>query len=297
VIDTILQQVCHIPYRVRWRAQQRRLGQRPSRLRGEGLEFDQLREVQAGESIRHINWAATARASGNALLINAYYEEKDLTVMLLVDLSSSMDFGSTRLTKKTLAAEVCASLVYSATMCRDRIGLLGFTADVACYLPPRQSRHYQVAIPEALLHYDSTREQASFGTAAQALERYIKRRALVFLLSDFLTDDTDELRQALIWLRRKHDLIVLQVQDPLEITFPPGHSTMVTRDAETGETARYSFSRRNRRHMLQAAEARHTYLQQLWGELHIPHVTITPHSNYGADITQLFLTSRGRQSR
>jgi uncharacterized protein (DUF58 family) len=297
VIDTILQQVCHIPYRVRWRAQQRRLGQRPSRLRGEGLEFDQLREAQVGEDIRHINWAATARAGGNALLINAYYEEKDLTVMLLVDLSASMDFGSTRLTKKTLSAEVCASLVYSATMCRDRIGLIGFSSDVACYLPPRQSRHYQAAIPAALLDYDSTQEQANFGTAAQALERYIKRRALVFLLSDFLTEDTDALRQALIWIRRKHDLIALQVQDPLEMAFPPGHATMVTRDVETGETVRYSFSRRNRQHMLRAAEARHRQLQQLWCELHIPHVTITPDSNYGVDITQLFLTSRGRQNR
>jgi uncharacterized protein (DUF58 family) len=297
VIDTILQQVCHIPYRVRWRAHQQRLGQRSSRWRGEGLEFDQLREAPAGEGIRHVNWAATARHGGEPLLINAYYEEKDLTVMLLVDLSASMDFGSARLTKKALAAEVSASLAYSAMGYRDCIGLIGFTSDVACYLPPRQSRHYQWAIPEAIVHHDAGREAASFWVAVTALEHHIKHRALVFLLSDFLTDNADDLLQALTRIRHQHNLIALQVQDPLEVAFPPGHATLVTCDIETGETAAYHFSRRNRRQMRATVEARQTQLHQMFQHLNIPHVTITPQRDYGTDITQLFLTSRGRQNR
>jgi uncharacterized protein (DUF58 family) len=297
VIDTILQQVCHIPYRVRWRAHQQRLGQRRSRWRGEGLEFDQLREAQAGEDIRHVNWAATARHGGEPLLINAYYEEKDLTVMLLVDLSASMDFGSVRLTKKALAAEVGASLAYSAMGYRDRIGLIGFTSDVACYLPPRQARHYQWAIPEAIAHHDASREPARFEVAAATLVHHIKDRALVFLLSDFLTDHADELLQALTRIRHQHDLIALQVQDPLEVALPPGHATLVTRDIETGETASYHFSRRNRRQMRATVEAQQTQLHQMFHQLNIPYVTITPQRDYGTDITQLFLTSRGRQNR
>jgi uncharacterized protein (DUF58 family) len=297
VIDTILQQVCYIPYRVRWCPQQQRLGYRPSRMRGEGLEFDQLRESQAGESVRHVNWTATARHGADTLWVNTYYEEKDLTVMLLVDLSASMDFGSARLSKKALAAEVCASLAYSAASYGDRIGLIGFASDTACYLPPRQSRHYQWAIPEAILHYDSTRAQASFQVLAMTLAHHIKRRALVFLLSDFLTDNADELFQALIGMRHRHDLIGLQVQDPLEVTFPPGHATMVTRDVETGETVAYHFSRRNRRHMRATAEARQAQLQQMFQQCNIPHLTITSQGDYGTDITHLFLTSRGRQNR
>lgn len=297
MIDTILQRLCHIPYRVGWMAPQQRLGHRSSRMRGEGLEFDQIRESQVGEGIRKVNWAATARCGARSLLVNAYYEEKDITVMLLVDLSASMDFGSTRLTKKALAAEIGASLVYSALACHDRVGLIGFTSDVACYVPPRQARNYQWTIPETLLHYDSTRTRASFLAAAMGLDHYLKRRALVFLLSDFLSDDVDELRRALEWIHSKHDLVSLVVRDPREAEFPLGHASIVTRDLETGERAFCSFSRWNRRQTSATAQARQTQLEQMFHQLNIRHVTVTPDSNYGADLTEIFLTSRGRQSR
>jgi len=294
MIDTILRRVCFIPYRGRGLAQHQRLGRRRSHRRGEGLEFDQIKEHQAGEEIRRVNWSATARRGGTSLFVNSYYEDKSLTVMLLVDLSASMDFGSQRLTKKTLAAELCASLAYSAFTCNDRVGLLGFTSEVACYLPPRQAPQYQWSIPETILEYDSTRTHANFWVAAQGLQQHLKHRALVFLLSDFLTDETDQLAQTLVWLRSKHDLINLRLSDPREMNLPPGHGRMLTRDLETGKLIMYRFSRRNRRRMACIAEAHQQRLQTLCQTLDIAQLTVTPESDYGEDMTQMFLASQRR---
>jgi uncharacterized protein (DUF58 family) len=294
MIDAILRRVCFIPYRGRGLAQHQRLGRRRSHLCGEGLEFDQIKEYQAGEGIRRVNWSATARRGGSSLFVNSYYEDKSLTVMLLVDLSASMDFGSQRLTKKALAAELCASLAYSACMCNDRIGLLGFTSEVACYLPPSQAPHYQWSIPETIIEYDSTRTHTNFWVAAQGLQQHVKHRALVFLLSDFLTDEADQLAQTLGWLQSKHDLITLKLSDPREVSLPSGHGRMLTRDLETGKLIMYRFSRRNRRGMERAAEAYQQRLQALCQALDITQLTVTPESNYGEDMTQMFLASQRR---
>ncbi len=297
LIETILQRVCYIPYRTRWPSHQMRLGQRASRQRGEGLEFDQIKAYQAGEGIRRVNWAASARRGFASLFVNSYYEEKDLTIMLLVDLSGSMDFGSARLTKKALAAELSASLVYSALSCHDRIGLIGFTSDVACYVPPGNHRSYQWMIPEAILSHDSTRTQASFGTVASALQQYLKRRSLVFLMSDFITDDTDDLAQSLGIIRRKHDLLSLWLADPREQTLPVSNAIIRTRDLETGAYVTVRLSRRNCERMAQAAQAHQERLRAIWQAGNIAYTQITPESNYETDIADMFVSPSGRGRR
>ncbi len=297
LIETILQRLCYIPYRTRWQAHQMRLGQRASHRRGEGLEFDQIRAYQAGEGIRRVNWSATARSGYASLFVNSYYDEKDVTVMLLVDLSGSMDFGSTRLTKKALAAELSASLVYSALMCHDRIGLLGFTSDVACYFPPGHQRSYQWVIPEAILSYDSTAARADFGAVAQAVQLYLKRRAFVFLLSDFLTEDTENLVQALELLRRQHDLRTLWLSDPREQELPVTSAMIRTRDLETGDYVTMRLSRRNCRRLAQAAQAHQERLHGIWQELDIAYAQVTPECHYETDITQLVASPSGRSRR
>lgn len=286
------QQVCCIPYRFQGHARHVRLGRHQSRQRGAGLAFDQLIESHDGAGIRSINWAATARRGGSPLLVNTYYEDKDITVMLLTDLSASMAFGSVRLSKQALVAEISASLVYSALVARDRIGLLGFTSQVEIYLPPRQAQSYQWAIPEAICRDASVGTTAHLGVAVAALEIWIKRPALVFLLSDFLTDDFQALSQALAQLRARHDLIALVVSDPREAALPIGSACMTMRDLETGQVMTYRYSRQNRRHMAAVVQARQAHLQQLFQRLDIAHVTVTPCSDYCADLTQLF---RGRR--
>jgi len=297
LIAAILQRLCYLPYRTRWQGHQMRLGQCASRRYGEGLEFDQIKAYQAGEGIRRVNWAATARSGYTSLFVNSYYDEIDLTVMLLVDLSGSMDFGSTRLTKKTLAAELSASLVYSALMCHDRIGLLGFTSEVACYFPPGYYRSYQWMIPEAILSHDSTHARASFGAVAQALPLYVKRRSLVFLLSDFLTDDMDDLVQALKLIRRQHDLRSLWLSDPCEQQLPVTTAMMRTRDLETGADVTMRLSRRYCRRLAQAAQAHEERLHAIWQELGIAYSQVTPESDYETDLTHIVTSPSGRGRR
>ena len=288
------QRVSRIHYSIRWRPQHLRLGQHRSRLRGAGLEFDQLRESTYGEGMRTINWAATARRGGTPLLVNTYYEEKDITVMLLVDLSASMDFGSVRLSKKMLAAEVSASLVYSALLSHDRVGLLGFSSKVETYLPPRRVRGYQQVIPEAILHDAYDRTSADWITATAILEERLKWPALIFLFSDFLTDDVPHLSQALSRLQGRHDVVALIITDPREEEFPSGYARMAMRDLETGQIAMYDFSANNRHIMTVAARARQHQLQQTFAHVGIASVTVTPSSDYVQDITRLFLGHRRR---
>ncbi|HEY7711129.1 MAG TPA: DUF58 domain-containing protein [Candidatus Entotheonella sp.] len=296
MMDTILQHVTRIPLSVHWLAHQVRLGQHRSRQRGSGLDFDQIREYLPGEAIRKINWTATARRGSGMPLVNTYAEEKDLTVMLLVDLSASMNFGSTRLTKRALAAEISASLVYSTLITHDRVGLLGFADDVACYLPPRQARTYQRLIPESILNSESGSDPADWWTAVSCLERWVTRPTLMFLLSDFLTDDRERLRRALKRLCRRHDLIALVVTDPLEQALPTGTARMVSRDLETGAVRSYSLTRTNQRRMAERIEAQRAQLGQLFRHLSMPYLTVTPDRHYIDDLRQLVLRRNRRVS-
>jgi uncharacterized protein (DUF58 family) len=296
MIETLLQRVTRIPLRTWCRAYDPRLGRSQSRLRGAGMEFDQLKEYQEGDRIRTINWAATARRGRNPVVVNTYYEEKELTVMLLVDLSASMDFGSVRLSKKALAAEVSASLVYSALVTQHRVGFLGFTSQADLYWPPRSSRAYQRGIPEAILQAASTRAVANIAAAVDALENRLKHPALVFLMSDFLSDEWQPCAQALRRLGGQHDLIALLVADPRESMLPPGNAQMTMRDLETGEVMVYHFSRQNRHAMATIAQARYAQLQQMFRDLGITHVMVTPQSDYVSDLTQVFLGRRRRHT-
>jgi uncharacterized protein (DUF58 family) len=214
--------------------------------------------------------------------------------MLLVDVSASMDFGSVRLSKKMLAAEVSASLVYSALLSHDRVGLLGFSARVETYLPPRRVRGYQQIIPAAILHDAYDRTRADWITATAILEERLKYPALIFLLSDFLTDDVPHLSQALSRLQRRHDVVALVITDPREEEFPSGYARMAMRDLETGQIAMYDFSANNRYSMTVAARTRQHQLQQAFEHVGIASVTVTPASDYVQDITQLFLGRRRR---
>jgi uncharacterized protein (DUF58 family) len=296
MIETLLQRVTRIPLHTWCRSYDPRLGRSQSRLRGAGMEFDQLKEYQQGDRIRTINWAATARRGGTPLVVNTYYEEKELTVMLLVDLSASMDFGSVRLSKKALAAEVSASLVYSALATQHRVGFLGFTSQADLYWPPRSSRAYQRGIPEAILQAASTRAVANIAAAVDALENRLKHPALVFLMSDFLSDEWQPCAQALRRLGGQHDLIALLVADPRERMLPLGNAQMTMRDLETGEVMVYHFSRQNRHAMATIAQARYAQLQQMFRDLGITHVMVTPQSDYVSDLTRVFLGRRRRHT-
>jgi uncharacterized protein (DUF58 family) len=296
MIEDILQRVSYIPLPLWWRTDQVHFGHHQSRQRGTGLEFDQLKEYHTGEGIQKINWAATARRGGTPLLVNTYYEEKESIVMLLVDESASMDFGSERVTKRTLTTEISASLVYSALVSRARVGLLGFTAQVESYFPPRRSPVYQRAIPEAILTDRGDRTPADLWVAVEGLETRVNAPALVFLLSDFLCEDTQQLSQALSRLCDHYDLIALVVTDPREMSLPDRNAWVMMRDLETGKVIRYRFSRKMRRRMVEQQRKRHQQLRTLFEALGIAHMRVAPHRDYGTDLTQLLWTHARRKT-
>lgn len=288
MIEAILQQITSIPLYIPWRTRQIHLGQHLSSLRGLGLEFDQLKEYQNGEGMQKINWSATARRGGEPLLVNTYYEEKEMTVMLLVDLSASMHFGSTRVSKGMLVAEVSASLVYSALAARDRVGFLGFSSQLECYYPPKRSKNYQRVIPEAILSGGTSHKPVNFWSAVEALEQRFTIPALIFLCSDFLTDDMQQLARALARLQIRHDVVALIFTDPRETVLPTEPARLVMCDLETGEIRMYQCSSHNQQRMVQKGVQRIQHLHQLLYDLRVAQVSITPQSNYQEDIAHLF---------
>ena len=294
LIETILRQVTRLPLRLRRHAQQTRLGQQQSRRHGAGMEFDQLKEYLYGDPVRSINWAATARRGSATPLMNVYHEEQDFTVMLLVDLSASMDFGSTRLTKKTRAAEICASVAYSALMSHNRVGFLGVTSGVEAYLPPGQAPGYPRAIVERIMAATTAAAPVDFQLAVTVLERRVKPPALVFCLSDFLTDDIPDLARALTRLQRRYECLALRLTDPLETTFPVGTACIVTRDLETNRVRAFSLTRKNHQRMAAQARAYAAQLDTVFQQCGVAHRTITPHCNYYHDLCRLFLVDPRR---
>ncbi len=296
MIEDILQRLSRIPLRLRKRSPYVWHGHHASQGQGAGLDFDQIKEYQPGEPIRKINWAATARLGSQTPLVNVYHEEKTTTVMLLVDLSASMNFGSKRLTKRELTAEISASLVYSALASRDRIGLLGFGSDVMVYFPPRKEPAYQRAIPEYILTYSSHPGEVNFRAVADYLQQVLKQTALVFVLSDFLADDTVDLQVALSQLRRRHDIIPLLITDPLERDLPVGQARLLTHDMETGKLKSYSFTRKNRQHIQHLRQTRDKTLHHMFQSLGLRYLRILPSSDYVNDLSALFTTQSRRAS-
>ena len=198
-------------------------------FRGRGLEFDDIREYQPGDDVRSINWHTTARTG--TVQIKQNVEERCLTVMLAVDLSASGDFGSVPQSKRELAAELAAVLALSAVLNNDRVGLLLFTDTVERYLRPRTGRRQALAIVAAVLEHTPRSPRTSLQQLLRTLGHALRRRATIFLLSDFL--DTG-FERALRLAGRRHDLVAVPITDGVESRLPK-LGWLVCEDAETGE--------------------------------------------------------------
>ncbi len=204
-------------------------GQYHSAFKGRGIEFEEVRLYQPGDDVRSIDWNVTARA-GDAH-VKVFREERELTVMLIVDMSASQGFGTNEQTKRELLTELCATLAFSAIRNNDKVGLLAFTDRIEKFVPPRKgSRHVLRVIRELLAH-----EPQGHGTdIAMALEyfRHVqRRRCTAFLVSDFQDDGWE---QAIRVVRRKHDLVAIDVGDQRESDLP-NVGLLELRDAESGE--------------------------------------------------------------
>jgi uncharacterized protein (DUF58 family) len=204
-------------------------GQYKSVFRGRGMEFDEVREYQPGDDVRTIDWNVTARAG--APFIKRFCEERELTVLFLVDISASGAFGSGDRSKLDLVVEVAALLMFSALKNNDKVGLIAFCDDVLQYFPPRKGKANVLHLIRELVAAEPVPRETNLSAALEFLSRVQKRRVVAFLISDFLAPRAE---RALAICNQRHDLIALTVADPREHELPDVGFVSL-RDAETGE--------------------------------------------------------------
>jgi len=201
-------------------------------FKGRGIAFDAVRPYQPGDDIRDIDWNVTARA--DEAYVKEYAEERELTVLIVLDSSASFMFGTVKQRKRELAAEIGAVLALSATTNNDKVGLMTFSDQIEQYTPPRKGRNHILRIIRDLLEAPAVDKGTSLAEALQAINHLMRQRSIVFFLSDFLAADQEYQRELLV-TAKKHDLIAVTINDPLEKRWNAGGLTKL-RDAESGET-------------------------------------------------------------
>lgn len=200
-------------------------------FKGRGMEFDEVRPYQFGDDVRSIDWNVTARMGEP--FVKRYVEERELTVILLVDASGSGDFGTVHRFKRELAAELAAVLSFAATTNNDKVGLLIFTDQVELYIPPRKGRVHVLRLIRDMLAFQPSGRRTDIKIALDTINHVLKRRSIVFLISDFLIDP-HSYERALFVAGKRHDLIAVDLHDPME-TAIPNVGLITLEDAETGE--------------------------------------------------------------
>ena len=205
-------------------------GQYHAVFKGRGMSFDSVREYQPGDDIRSIDWNVSARTGG--IFVKQYVEERELTVLVAVDLSASMVFGTKGRSKRDLAAEIAAVLAFSALRNNDRVGLVLFTDRLEHYVPPKKGRAHVLRIIRDLLEMQPQGQHTRLDLACDELSRIVRKRSVVFLLSDFLDAPFD---RPLGILARRHDAVPLVIGDRAEQAFPDLGGMVALEDAESGE--------------------------------------------------------------
>ncbi len=204
-------------------------GEYHSAFKGRGMSFAEVREYQPGDDIRDIDWNVTARM--NRPYVKVFEEERELTLMLVIDLSASQSFGTRERTQRELAAEIAATLSFSAIQNNDKVGVIFFTDSVEKFIPPKKGRKHILYIIRELLSFQPKGQRTDIGTALEYLMRVMTKRTITFVLSDFL--DTSDYSRPLLVAARKHDLIGLQLYDKWMADLPDVGLLKLT-DAETG---------------------------------------------------------------
>jgi uncharacterized protein (DUF58 family) len=235
----ILRQVKLIELRTRGLVNSVFTGEYRSVFKGQGMEFSEVREYQPGDEVRSIDWNVTARM--RRPFVKRYIEERELTVMLLVDLSGSERFGTVRRFKSELASELAAVLAMSAVRNNDRVGVLLFTDRIEHVVPPRKGRRHVLRIIRDLLAFEPVGRGTDMVAAIDYVARMLNQKAIVFIVSDFLEDDIDH---PLKLLAQRHDVVAVTVEDPSERELPDiGIARLI--DPETGETFEVDTSSSN----------------------------------------------------
>ncbi len=204
-------------------------GQYHSAFKGRGMAFSEVREYQYGDDIRDIDWNVTARY--NKPFVKVFEEERELTVMLMVDVSASQDFGTRQSIKRDMVTEIAATLAFSAIQNNDKIGVIFFSDKIEKFIPPKKGKKHILYIIRELINFEAQSPKTDMGMALKYLTNVIKKRCTTFMISDFI--DVKDYNNALTIANRKHDIVALQVYDNLE-TQLPDVGLMKILDSETG---------------------------------------------------------------
>ncbi len=232
----ILKQVRRVEIATRGLVNEIFSGEYHSVFKGRGMNFAEVREYQYGDDIRAIDWNVTARTG--APFVKVFDEERELTVMLVVDVSASGEFGSRTRMKGELAVEICAVLAFSAITNNDKVGLIIFSDRIEKFVPPRKGRRHVLRVLRELLYFKPEGRGTDVAGALEYLVRVVRRRAVVFVVSDFLATGY---RKALAVAGRRHDTIVIRMSDPREQQLP-AVGFVELEDAETGEQVTVNLS-------------------------------------------------------
>jgi uncharacterized protein (DUF58 family) len=285
----ILKKIRRLEMRTRRFVETAFAGQYHSVFKGRGMNFDEFRPYQPGDEIRSIDWNVTARMGEP--FVKKYIEERELTVILLVDASASGFFGSVETSKRELAAEVSCLLAFCAIRNSDKVGLVLFTDQVELYVPPAKGRSHALRIIREILYFEPKHRGTNLGVPLDFLNRVTTRRAVVFLVSDF---QAGQYEKPLAICARRHDLIALAIEDPGERTMPPV-GIVQAEDPETGQVFEVDFSDRHvRAAFLQAAEAERQQTEAILRRKKIDTIQLRTTEDYFPVLRTFFLRRERR---
>ena len=258
-------------------------GEYHSVFKGRGMEFAEVREYMIGDDIRNIDWNVSARMGHP--FVKVFDEERELTVMLMVDVSSSGNFGTSNQMKGEIAAELCALLAFSAIKNNDKVGLIIFTDRIEKFIPPRKGKQHVLRVIREILYYKPEDSQTDLNVALEYLSRVIRRRSIVFLISDFLAENYEKALQV---ANKKHDVIAVDIIDPREVELP-NVGFIELEDAETGETVLVDTTSAGvRSTFFSRAQAGRSGREKFFKSIGVDNINIYTDQSYVEPITRFF---------
>ena len=259
-------------------------GQYHSAFKGRGMSFSEVREYQYGDDVRDIDWNVTARF--NKPYIKVFEEERELTVMLMVDLSNSLDFGTVNQTKRDMVTEIAATLAFAAIQNNDKIGVIFFTDKVEKFIPPQKGRKHILYIIRELINFEPQSQRTDLKVPLEFLTNAIKKRCTAFMISDFI--DNGDYRNAMTIANRKHDLVAIQVYDR-RLAQMPKIGLVKFRDAETGEEVYVdTSSSKVQAYQREWWKAQVTRLNEIFNKSRVDSVSISTEQDYVKALLNLF---------
>ncbi len=311
----ILKKIRQIEIRTNRLVSENLAGQYHSVFKGQGMNFEEVREYQPGDDVRAIDWNVTARM--NHPFIKKFVEERELTLMLMVDVSGSGRFGSREQSKRELAAEIASVLAFSAIRNNDKVGLLLFSDEVEKFIPPRKGRRHVLRVIREVLFFEPHRQGTDLNGALEFMLRVTPHRAIAVVLSDFIGSpaspgpyrgrlqpqllNLESLAQAsqsmLRQANRRHDVVAVQITDPYELELPELGRLML-QDAETGEIVEVNTSDARKRGVFAERQARaQAELGTLFRSAGIDAIHLRTDQPYGAELGRFFETRERRRQR